>query len=89
MWLKLRGTISDETIVNRLPLDLDYLSEKNKLQAQNEENMQMNLENMKALGNNEEGADNVGISQFEVKGTEKDISENKQANTKQTAGNNI
>lgn len=39
MWLTLRGLISDETIIENLPLDLDAESELKKIKEQSEENM--------------------------------------------------
>jgi len=57
MWLKVRGLASDETIVERLPLGLDYTSESNKIEAQNERNIENNLKNMKKMGQNVDGAE--------------------------------
>lgn len=48
--LKLRGLLSDETIINLLPQDLDATSELAKMDLQNEENIQKNLEQMQAMG---------------------------------------
>lgn len=96
MWLKLRGLASDETIVERIPLGLDYTSEKNKIDTQNQENLEKNIEQMELLGqdNNQkyevkEGGTNgnMGIPQQKNEGTKKDISKDKQTNTKQTARN--
>ena len=70
MWLKVRGLASDETIIERLPLGLDYTSESNKIEAQNERNIENNLKNMEKMGQNVDGATlNTGNSnkQFEVK----------------------
>lgn len=39
-WLKLRGLISDATILENLPYDLDAESELKKMKEQNEENME-------------------------------------------------
>ena len=50
MWLKLRGLASDETITERLPLGLDYTSEINKIDAQNERNIETNLKQMEMMG---------------------------------------
>lgn len=57
MWLKVRGLASDETIIERLPLGLDYTSESNKIEAQNERNIENNLKNMKKMGQNVDGAE--------------------------------
>lgn len=48
--LKLRGLLSDETVIDMLPYDLDSTSELKKVSEQNEENMQKNLENMTKFG---------------------------------------
>lgn len=57
MWLKVRGLASDETIIERLPLGLDYTSESNKIESQNERNIENNLKNMKKMGQNVDGAE--------------------------------
>lgn len=54
MYLKLRGLISDETIVERLPLDLDANSEKNKVDEQEEDNLEKQVKRASAFGNNKE-----------------------------------
>ena len=54
MWMKLRGIISDETIVTRLPLNLEYESEKQKLDDETTENFNKNLERMKIAGEEDE-----------------------------------
>lgn len=89
MWLKLRGLASDETITERLPLGLDYTSEKNKIDTQNQENMEKNLESIKKANNNskfevKDGDTNedMAVSQSENVGTKKDIQQNEQTNTK-------
>ncbi|MCI8618342.1 MAG: phage portal protein [Clostridia bacterium] len=84
MWLKLRGLASDETITERLPLGLDYTSEKNKIETQNQENMQNNIKNMQILGSEQNGQD-MGLPQFQNKGIKTNISKNKQTDTKQPA----
>lgn len=48
--LKLRGLLSDETIINLLNMDLDAISELAKMDNQNQENIKKNLENMKQMG---------------------------------------
>ena len=48
-WLKLRGLISDETIIERLPLDLDPISEKNKMEEQTNEEMEREITKEKAF----------------------------------------
>ena len=93
-WLKLRGLLPDQTIIDNLPDDLDSISELEKMKEQNEENMQNNLENMKKLGqeneqyemkDNKEVGDtdgNVEVSQSTNAESKKDIQQDKQANTK-------
>lgn len=88
MWLKLRGLASDETITERLPLGLDYTSEKNKIDTQNQENIENNIKNMTM--NNEKykaevGGTNVGISQQENARTKETVPEDKQTDSKQFA----
>lgn len=48
--LKLRGLLSDASIIDMLPDDLDSNSELQKIDKQNEENMQKNLENIAKRG---------------------------------------
>lgn len=50
MWLKLRDVISDETIISRLPLNLEYQSEKAKMDAETDEAMERNIKRMKTIG---------------------------------------
>lgn len=47
--LKVRGLLSDETVINLLNLDLDATSELTKVDLQNEENIQKNLEQMQMM----------------------------------------
>lgn len=53
MAMRLRGLLSDESVMSRLPYDLDVESELAKMKKQNEDNMQNNLDTMKKLGKNE------------------------------------
>lgn len=48
--LKLRGLLSDDTVISLLNLDLDSVSELNKMKIQNEENIEENLKNMSKMG---------------------------------------
>ncbi len=82
--LKLRGLLSDESIIDMLPDDLDAISELQKIDEQNQENMKKNMENMQMLGSEQNGQD-LGISQSEDDETKKNISKNKQTNTEQFA----
>ena len=53
-WLGLRGLVSDKTVIDHLPYDLDSESELLAMDEQNAENMQKNLENMRQLGGGED-----------------------------------
>lgn len=48
--MKIRGLVSDDTVINLLGLDLDSTSELAKMDLQNEENIQKNLEQMQMMG---------------------------------------
>ena len=74
-WLKLRGLVSDKTVIDHLPFDLDAESELEEMDLQDEENMKKNLENMQKVGDA-----NVEVSRPEDDGTEKAISKDKQEN---------
>ena len=50
-WLKLRGLISDATILEHLPYDIDAESELKKMQEQSEENMERAVERAKEFKN--------------------------------------
>lgn len=54
--LKLRGLLSDASIIDMLPDDFDSTSELEKIDKQNQENIDKNLENMKKMGQNTDGA---------------------------------
>ena len=83
-WLKLRGLLSDKTVIDHLPFDLDSESELAEIDVQNEANMQKNMENMQMLGSEEDGQD-VELSQSKNDRAKKNISKNKQTDAKQTA----
>lgn len=85
-WLKLRGLLSDKTVIEHLPYDLDSESELTEIDTQNEENIQKNMKNMQMLGSEQNGQD-MELSRQEDDGTKKDISKDKQANTKQSTNN--
>ena len=68
-WLKLRGLVSDATVIDHLPYDLDSESELLAMDEQNAENMMRNIENMRALG----GGNNVEIPRREDETTEKEV----------------
>lgn len=48
-WLKLRGLLSDKTVIDHLPYDLDSEAEIAEMDAQNEANIEKNLENMQKM----------------------------------------
>lgn len=50
MYMKLRGLISDETIIERLPLDLDANSENIKVQEQEQEDLENEVKKASAMG---------------------------------------
>lgn len=50
--LKLKGFLSDETVIDLLPQDLDPKSEIAKMKKQNEENIKDNLKTMAMMGKN-------------------------------------
>ena len=57
-WLKLRGLISDATILENLPYDLDAESELKKMKEQNEENMEEAVGRAKEFKNENISNDN-------------------------------
>ena len=48
--LKLRGLVSDASIIDMLPDDLDAISELEKIDKQNQENIEKNIQNMQKMG---------------------------------------
>lgn len=59
--LKLRGLLSDKTVIDLLPLNLDSQSEIDKMDEQNQENIEKNLSNMAKMSHATENAQiNVG-----------------------------
>lgn len=87
-WLKLRGLLSDKTVIEHLPYELDSESELAEVDLQN----QANIEKNKTIINDnskyeikEEGdidAENVEVSQSENVGTKEGLQQDKQTNTK-------
>lgn len=49
-WLKLRGLLSDKTIIDHLPYDLDSEAELTEMDEQNQANIEKNLEQMQMMG---------------------------------------
>jgi len=82
-WLKLRGLLSDKTVIEHLPFDLDSESEIAEIDNQNKINMQKNMENMQMLGSEKDGQD-MGLPQQKDDRAKKDIQKDKQTDTKQT-----
>lgn len=92
--LKLRGLLSDASIIDMLPDDLNSNSELEKVEKQNQANMEKNLENMAKIGQNNKQYEiknngkvggtsgNVEVSQSTNEKTEGVISKNKQTDTK-------
>lgn len=80
-WLKLRGLISDATILENLPYDLDAESEIKKMKEQSEENMEEAVERAKEFknGNNENisNSDNDDEPDITNMGTNKTEEDNK------------
>lgn len=73
MWLKLRGVISDETLVNRLPLNIEYASEKQKIDNEQAENIEQNLEAMKKLGKEGDNEPTLQGNRQETKTNEEEV----------------
>ena len=97
--LKLRGLLSDASIIGMLPDDLDSNSELEKVEKQNQANMEKNLESMVEIGQNNKQYEiknngkvgntdgNVEVSQSTNEKTEEVISKNKQTDAKQDSRN--
>lgn len=56
-WLKLRGLISDSTVIEHLPYDIDAESELKKMKEQNEENMEEAINRAKEFENDNNSKD--------------------------------
>lgn len=82
-WLRLRGLLSDKTVIEHLPFELDSESELAEIDNQNELNMKKNMENMQMLGSDKEDGQDMGIPQSKDDRAKKDISKSKQTDTKQ------
>lgn len=52
MWLKLRGLVSDETIVEKLPLELDWANETNRIDEQSAESLNREIARYQAYSGN-------------------------------------
>lgn len=78
MWMTLRGLISDSTIIENLPLDLDAESEIKKMKEQNEENMEETINRAKEFknGDNKDISDNNNSDKFDNVNDRTDTNEN-------------
>lgn len=83
--LQLRGLLSDESIIDMLPDDFDSISELEKMNKQDEEKIQRNMENMQMLGSEKEDGQDMELPQSKDERTEKDISKNKQTDSEQSS----
>lgn len=86
-WLRLRGLLSDKTVIEHLPFELDSESELAEIDNQEETKMQKNMKNMQMLGE-EQNEQNMGISQLQNGTAKKDIQSNKQTDSKQITDDN-
>ena len=82
-WLKLRGLISDKSVIDHLPYDLDAESELLAIDEQNAENIQKNLENIRALGG---GANDVGLPKRTDEETENEVQQGNADTENEVAG---
>lgn len=87
--LKVRGLLPDETVINLLNLDLDATSELAKMDLQNEENIQKNLEQMQMMGqagveqdNKENNQDNKVTDLTDTQKAQKLTADNKKEQAK-------
>lgn len=80
--LKLRGLLSDSSIIDMLPDDLDSISELKKIDKQNEENIQKNMENMQKMGQDINGM-TLNTNQDNQNKKPEQANKIKQQNTKQ------
>lgn len=78
-WLKLRGLISDSTIIEHLPYDIDAESELKKMKEQNEENMKEAVERAKEF-KNENISDNNNDNESDTTDTRTDKKEEDNTN---------
>ena len=87
--MKIRGLVSDDTVINLLGLDLDSTSELAKMDLQNEENIQKNLEQMQMMGqagveqdNKEDKQDDKVTDLTDTQKAQKLTADNKKEQTK-------
>lgn len=77
-WLKLRGLLSDKTIIDHLPYELDSESELAEMDTQNQENLVKNQENLQQLGQYKVGDEDVETTRPDNEGTQDNIQQDKQ-----------
>lgn len=87
--MKIRGLVSDDTVINLLGLDLDSTSELAKMNLQNEENIQKNLQQMQMMGqagvkqdNKEDKQDDKVTDLTDTQKAQKLTADNKKEQTK-------
>lgn len=87
--MKIRGLVSDDTVINLLGLDLDSTSELAKMDLQNEENIQKNLQQMQMMGqagveqdNKEDNQDNKVKDLTDTQKAQKLTADNKKEQAK-------
>lgn len=82
MYMKLRGLISDDTIIERLPLNFDSVSEQNKKREQDEENMEFYMNRASQMGQkNSDNKDNpVANEEDSTNGGEEDTGQQMERN---------
>lgn len=83
-WLKLRGLLSDKTVIDHLPYDLDSESELAEMDLQNEANIEKNMENMQKMGQDIDGKV-LNIKQDNPNKQLEETDEVKQPNIKQSS----
>lgn len=88
-WLKLRGLVSDKSIISHLPFGLDAESELAEMDKQNEENIQKNLQQMQMMGqagveqDNKEGKQDDKVTDLtDTQKVQKLTADNKKEQTK-------
>lgn len=86
-WLKLRGLLSDKTVIEHLPYELDSESELAEIDNQEETKMQKSMKSMQMLGSEQNGQDMEISRQSNIK-TKTSVSENIKTDTKQSTNDN-
>ena len=85
MYMKLRGLISDDTIIERLPLNFDSVSEQNKKREQDEENMEFYMNSASNMSNNKD-EENIENNNNPINEEERE-NEREENNRQQMEGN--